>query len=155
MTRSTGPVQVEDRPLREQRGHLAGEPAGARRLLHDDDLPVRATDSSTASSSSGFSERRSSTSTDASPSSASAARSQSGTIAPQATSVTSVPGRATRASPSGDDVLALGHGAARGAVDELRLEHDDRIGVADRRSEQALCVGRRRRDDDLHAGVCT
>ena len=35
---------------------------------------------------------------------------------------------------------------------ELRLEHDDRVGIADRRREQALRVGRRRRDRDLHAG---
>ena len=50
-----------------------------------------------------------------------------------------------------DDVVALGHLAARGAVHELRLEDHHRIGVADRRGEQALRVGGRRRDRDLDA----
>src|SRR4029079_7157655 len=63
--------------------------------------PVRRTESSTASSSSGLSVRRSRTSTDASPASASAARSQTPTIAPQPTSVASVPARQTRRAPSG------------------------------------------------------
>jgi hypothetical protein len=54
--------------------------------------------------------------------------------------------------PERHDVLALGHLAAERAVVELRLEHDDRIGIADRRGQQAFCVGGRRRDRDLHAG---
>ena len=49
-------------------------------------------------------------------------------------------------------MLALGHLLLLAAVDELRLEHDDGIGIADRRREQPLRVGRRRRDRDLHAG---
>ena len=51
-----------------------------------------------------------------------------------------------------DDVLAFRHLAAGGAVHELRLEHDDGIGIADRRREQPLRVRRRRGDRDLHAG---
>ena len=107
---------------------------------------------STLSSSSGFRVRRSSTSTDASPPSASAARSQTATIAPHATSVTSEPLARDAGLAELDDVLALGNRAARGAVDELRLEHDDRVGIADRGREQTLRVGRRRGHGDLHAG---
>ena len=50
-----------------------------------------------------------------------------------------------------DDVLAVGHVFLRRAVVELRLEDDDRVRVADRRGEQTLRVGGRRRDRDLHA----
>ena len=49
-------------------------------------------------------------------------------------------------------MLALGHLLLLAAVDELRLEDDDGIGIADRRREQPLRVGRSRRDRDLHAG---
>ncbi len=48
-------------------------------------------------------------------------------------------------------MLLLGHVAAGCPVDKLRLEHDNGIGVTDRRREQALGVGGRRRHDDLHA----
>ena len=49
-------------------------------------------------------------------------------------------------------MLAVRHVAALGAVDELRLEDHDRIGIADRGGEQALRVGRRGRDRDLDPG---
>ena len=47
-------------------------------------------------------------------------------------------------------MLALGNVTPLAAIDELRLEHDDRVGVANCGSEQAFCVGRIRRDRDLH-----
>ena len=53
--------------------------------------------------------------------------------------------------PERYDVLALGDLAAHRPVVELRLEDDHRIGVADRRGEQPLGVGRRRGDRHLHA----
>ena len=49
-------------------------------------------------------------------------------MAPQATSVTSVPVAGHARPAELDDVLALRHGAAGRAVDELRLEHDDGSG---------------------------
>ena len=51
-----------------------------------------------------------------------------------------------------DHVLAFGNLAAHRAVVELRLEEHDGIVGANRRREQPLRVGRRRRDRDLHAG---
>ena len=113
--------------------------------------PVFATEASSVSSSSGFSDRTSSTSTDASERVRGRAP-QTGTIAPYATIVRSVPSRASAHLAERDDVLALRHLAASGPVDELRLEDDDRIRIADRGGEQPLRVGRRRRDRHLHAG---
>ena len=49
-------------------------------------------------------------------------------------------------------VLAARNVLLRRPVVELRLEHDDGVRIADRRREQALGVGRRRRYRDLHAG---
>ena len=49
-------------------------------------------------------------------------------------------------------MLAVRHFAALGAVDELRLENHDRVGIANRRGQEALRVGRRRRDRDLDPG---
>ena len=124
----------------------------ARRLVDDHDAAVFATDASSASSSSGRSERMSRTSHDASPASASAARSHTRhhrAVRHQrhVVALARDPRLAER-----DDVLALGHLAAGGAVDELRLEDHDRVGIADRRGQQPLRVGRRRRDRDLDAG---
>ena len=50
-----------------------------------------------------------------------------------------------------DEVVALRDLAALGAVDELRLEHDHGIRVADRSGEKPLRVGGRRRDRHLDA----
>ena len=44
----------------------------------------------------------------------------------------------------------LGHGPG-GAVEQLVLEHDDRVGVVDRGEQQALGIGRRGRHDDLES----
>jgi hypothetical protein len=52
-------------------------------------------------------------------------------------------------------VLALGHLAAHRPVVELRLEHDDRIGIADRRREQALRVAGVDGIATFTPGVCT
>ena len=49
-------------------------------------------------------------------------------------------------------MLTHRHLAAHRPVVELRLEHDHRIGIADRRREQTLRVRRRRRDRHLHPG---
>ena len=49
-------------------------------------------------------------------------------------------------------MLARRHLAALGPVDELRLEDDDRVRVADRRREQPLRIRGRRRDGDLDPG---
>ena len=54
--------------------------------------------------------------------------------------------------PERHEVVALRHLAARRAVDELRLEDHDRIGVPNRRRQQALRIGRRRRDRHLDPG---
>ena len=54
--------------------------------------------------------------------------------------------------PERHDVLALGHLAARAAVEGLRLHDHDGIRVADRGREQTLGVRGRRRDRHLHAG---
>src|SRR6476661_8203855 len=95
-----GHVRVLDLPVRI--GNVVagdaehGSPEIQHRLLCED----RSALASNASSSSGFSERMSSTSTETS-SSASAAASQTATIEPYATSETSSPSRARRALPSG------------------------------------------------------
>ncbi len=70
----------------------------------------------------------------------------------QETMVTSLPGRAMRALPIGsDEIVELRH--RRGlAVEDLVLEEDDRVGIADRGLQQALGVGRRVRRHDLQAG---
>src|SRR5207248_1334749 len=49
-------------------------------------------------------------------------------------------------------VLAFGYLSPRRAVDELRLEDDHRVRIADRRSQQALRIAGCRRDRDLDAG---
>src|SRR5579859_3980108 len=77
-----GAAEVENRLLREDRGDLSPNPAVRGASCTTTTRPVFDADPSSASSSSGLSERRSSTSTEASPASSSAARSQTGTIAP-------------------------------------------------------------------------
>ena len=85
-----------ERPPPRRRSRTRAAPPARRRRA-----PSRATDASRPSSSSGLSERRSSTSHDASSPSASAAASATCTIAPYATIVRSEPSRAIRDSPSG------------------------------------------------------
>ena len=63
--------------------------------------PVRSSESASASQSNGYRVRGSNTSTEMVPSSSSATASASCTRWPTATTVTSVPGRCTRATPSG------------------------------------------------------
>ena len=100
--------------------------------------PVLRTEASSASSSSGFSVRRSSTSQEASPARASAARSATGDhrAVGDERHVRSLAGDARLAER--DDVLAVRHIAAGGAVDQLGLEDHDRVGIPDRGGEQAL-----------------
>ena len=90
------------------------------------------------------------TSHDASPASDSATRWATPTIALYATIVTSEPSWATRALAERYDVLALGDVATREPIDQLRLEHDHGIGIANRRSQKPFRVRRCRRDRDLH-----
>ena len=65
--------------------------------------------------------------------------------ADQETMVTSLPARAMRALPIGTTpIVELRHVEGL-AVEDLVLEEDHRVGIADRRFEQALGVGRGRR----------
>ena len=63
-----------------------------------------------------------------------------------------MPSRASRALPSGTTCSPVRDLLLLGAVVELRLEDDDRVGVADSGREEPLRVGRRRRDRDLDPG---
>ena len=143
-------MQVEDRALRDQRRELGAEAGGARRLVHDHDAA-------------GLRHRRQDRPL--------VERAERADVDDLARRVDRIGGklahrhhRAVRdqrhvATLAGDarlaerhDVLALRHLAARRAVHELRLEHDDRIRVADRRREQSLRIRGCRRDRDLDAG---
>ena len=68
--------------------------------------------------------------------------------------VTSLPLRAIFALPIGTTIVVeLRHREAL-AVENLVLEKDDRVGIADRRLEQALGVGRGVGRDHLEAREC-
>ena len=54
--------------------------------------------------------------------------------------------------PDRDDAVALGEDLLRPPVEELVLEEEDRVVVADRRLEEAAGVGGGRGDDDREAG---
>ena len=82
--------------------------------------------------------------------STSAAASARRSMSCHATTVHAVPAPADHGVAELDDVLALGHVALH-SVERLVLEDEDGVVRADRRSEQALGVGRRRRHDDADA----
>ena len=148
-------MEVEDRPLGEERGDLRREPARARRLLDDDAAagsPHRGEHRLLVERLEGAQvehlDRRL------------AGERVGGALAD---GDHRAPGDERRVRPLArdaraaelHDVVALGDRPACGAVDELRLEHDHRVRVADRRGEQPLRVGGRDGTATFTPGVCT
>ena len=111
---------------------------------------MRETDSTIVSRSSGTSVRGSITSTSIpSPASSSAAASASWTRRESATTVTSRPGRTTRARPIGTSSRSR---LLAAEVERLVLDVDDRVRVGDRGAEEPGGIGRGGRHDHLQPG---
>ena len=86
-----------------------------------------------------------------SPASSSAASSVSRIIAPQVTSVRSVPSRSTKQRSSGSAAPLSATSSLSSAVEPRRLEEHHRVGIADRGEQQPVGAARRGGDDHAQA----